>query len=71
MEYLCASTTTFCYTSSRSGTVEKYFCQTPVLDLGLGVDFTFAWYNNKDNNNDKNNTQLNFFKGIIIALGGV
>ena len=33
------------------------FCQTPVLGLGLGVDFTLA--NNKKNNND-NNPHPNF-----------
>ena len=32
----------------------EYFCQTPVLGLGLGVDFTFAW----DNNNHKNKPHL-------------
>ena len=25
-----------------------FFCQTPVLGLGLGVDFTFAWDNKKN-----------------------
>ena len=34
------------------------YCQTPVLGLGLGVDFTFAW----DNNNDKKNPHLNFLE---------
>ena len=28
----------------------EYFCQTPVLGLGLGVDFTFARDNNKNKN---------------------
>ena len=38
----------------------KYFCRTPVLGLGLGVDFTFAW----DNNNKKyNNIDNNDIKG--------
>ena len=32
------------------------FCRTPVLDLGLGVDFTFAWVN-------KNNKKKNKFSG--------
>ena len=31
------------------------FCQTTVLGLGLGVDFTVAWNNNNNNNNDKSN----------------
>ena len=29
------------------------YCQTPVLGLRLGVDFTFAW-DNKNNKKDKN-----------------
>ena len=37
------------------------FCQTPVLGLGLGVDFTFAW----DNHN--NNPHLNFVKGTVVG----
>ena len=37
------------------------FCQTPVLGLGLGVDYTFAW----DNHN--NNPHLNFVKGIVLG----
>ena len=32
------------------------FCQTPVLGLGQGVDFTFASDNN-NNNNDKDKKQ--------------
>ena len=35
-----------------------------VLGLGLGVDFTFAWDNN--DNNDKNNSHLNFVKGTVL-----
>ena len=31
------------------------FCQTPVLGLGQGVDFTFASDNNNNNNNDNDN----------------
>ena len=27
--------------------IMKDFCQTPVLGLGLGVDFTFAWDNHR------------------------
>ena len=41
------------------------YCQTPVLGLGLGVDFTFAWDNN--DNNDKNNSHLNFVKGTVLG----
>ena len=41
-------------------------CQTPVLGLRLGVDFTFAWDNNNNNNNNYNNNNknphLNFLK---------
>ena len=35
------------------GRVQKLNCQTPVLGLGLGVDFTFP--NNNNNNNNKKN----------------
>ena len=46
------------------------YCQTPVLGLELGVDFTFTWDNNNNNNgknnNDKNNPHLNFFKGTAL-----
>ena len=42
------------------------YCQTPVLDLGLGVDFTFAWdYDNSDNND--HNPHLNFVKGTVLG----
>ena len=44
-------------------------CRTPVLGLGLGVDFTFAWDNKDNNNNDnyinKNIPHLNFLKGTV------
>ena len=36
------------------------FCRTPVLDLGLGVDFTLAW--DKINKNP----HLNFLKGTDL-----
>ena len=39
------------------------YCQTPVLGLGLGVDFTFAWDNNK--NSKDMNPHLNFMKGTV------
>ena len=40
------------------------FCQTPVLGLGLGVHFTFAWDNNNIDSGNKNNKSphLNFLK---------
>ena len=41
------------------------FCQTPVLGLGLGVDFTFAWDNH--NNHNDNNPHLNFVKGTVLG----
>ena len=53
-----------------------FFCQTPVLGLGLGVDFTFAGDNhnnhnhkNHNHNNHKNddNPHLNFVKGTVIG----
>ena len=46
----------------------KQFCQTSVLGQGLGVDFTFAWYNNNNNNNNKdNNPHLNSLKGSVLG----
>ena len=45
------------------------FYQTPVLGLGLGVDFIFALdnkNNNKNNHND-NNPHLNFLKGTVLG----
>ena len=47
--------------------------QTPVLGLGLGVDFTFAEDNHKNHNrnhkNHKNviNPHLNFVKGTVLG----
>ena len=50
------------------------YCQTPVLGLGLGVDFTFAGDNHKndkddrnDKNDNKNNHHLNFVKGTAVG----
>ena len=49
------------------------FCRTPVLDLGLGVDFTFAWdndknhKNHKNDKNDNNNPHLNLLKGTVLG----
>ena len=49
-------------------------CQTPVLGLRLGVDFTFAWdnnnNNNNNNNNDKKNPHLNFREGTVPRAKG-
>ena len=52
------------------------FCGTPVLSLGLGVDFTFALDNNDNDNNDNdnndndkdNNPHLNFLKGTVLGV---
>ena len=42
------------------------YCQTPVLGLGLGGDFTFALDNHNDN--DKNdNPHINFVKGTVLV----
>ena len=41
-------------------------CQTPVLDLGQGVDFTFTWDNHKNYKNG-NNPHLNFVKGTVLG----
>ena len=50
----------------------SWYCQTPVL--GLGVDFTFAWDNNRNNknnnNNDSKNPHLNFLKGTVLVDKG-
>ena len=47
------------------------FCQTTVLGLGLGVDFTFARDNHKNHNHknhkNDNNPHLNFVKGTILG----
>ena len=42
------------------GQTEVEFYQTPVLGLGLGVDFTFAW-------NNQNSPHLNFVKGTLLG----
>ena len=49
--------------------IQKNFCQTPVLGLGLGVDFTFAGDNHKNHKNHKNhnNPHLNFVKGTVLG----
>ena len=46
-----------------------FLCQTPVLGLGLEVDFTFVWDNNKNNNNNNNHNDLylNFVKGTVLG----
>ena len=50
------------YFKDKDSTLDFHFCcGTPVLGLGLGIDFTFAW----DNNNHKNNPHLNFVKGTV------
>ena len=44
------------------------YCRTPVLGLGLWVDFSFAWDNNNDkNNNDNYKNNLNFVKGTVLG----
>ena len=45
----------------------KIFCQTPVLGLGLGVDFTFAGDNHKNHKNENDNPHLNFVKGTVLG----
>ena len=44
----------------------SYYCQTPVLGLGQGVYFTFAWDKNHKNHNH-NNPHLNFVKGTVLG----
>ena len=43
-----------------------HFCQTPVLGLGLGVDFTFAGDNHRNHKNHSN-PRLNFVKGTVLG----
>ena len=52
-----------------------FFCQTPVL--GLGVDITFAWDNNNNNNDNDKNPNLDFLRGTVqrdkeqgVGIGG-
>ena len=39
--------------------IRAVYCQTPVLGLGLGVDFTFAGDNHNNHKNDKNDKNDN------------
>ena len=51
--------------------VHRYICRTPVLGIGLGVDFTFALDNIDNNDNDNNNPHLIFLKwtaGIRVNI---
>ena len=43
------------------------YYRTPVLGLGLWVDFTFALDINDNDNNNKNNPHLNFLKGTVLV----
>ena len=43
------------------------YCQTPVLGLGVGVDFTFAGHKNHKNDKNDNNPHLNFVKGTVLG----
>ena len=49
----------------------SWYCQTPVIGLGLGVNFTFAGdnHNHKNHKNHKtdNNPHLNFVKGTVLG----
>ena len=54
------------YPSYYNFSIVRHFCQTPVLGLGLGVDFInfiFAW----DNNNNNNNPHRNFLKETVLG----
>ena len=57
-------------------TNETNFCQTPVIGLGLGVEFTFAGDNHNhknhrsDNNKNDNNPHLNLLKGTVLGDKG-
>ena len=52
---------------TNSFPLKSFFCQTPVLGLGLGVDFTFTWDNKIENHNNHNNPHLNFVKGTVLG----
>ena len=47
--------------------VDRCFCRTPVLSLGLGVDFAFSGDNHKIHKNENNNPHLNFLKGTVLG----
>ena len=58
----------------------SWYCQTPVL--GLGVDFTFAWDNKNDNKTEVESVQLGKLYGqqqlrycclrvCVVVVGGV
>ena len=53
-------------TGQVSWSLQKIFCQTPVLGQRLGVHFTFAWDNDKNHKNH-NNPHLNFVKGTVLG----
>ena len=45
----------------------SFLCQTPVLGLELGVDFTFAGDNHKNHKNENDNPHLNFVKETVLG----
>ena len=45
--------------------VFERYCRTPVLGLGLRVDYAFSWDNK--NNNNKKIPHLNFSKGTVVG----
>ena len=49
-------------------TSQLFFVKLQVLDLRLGVDFTFTLDTNDNNDNDNNNPHLNFFKGRVLGV---
>ena len=49
--------------AKRKADAINQYCQTPVLGLGLGVDFTF----DGDNHKNDNNPHLNFVKGTVLG----
>ena len=53
---------------TRSTIAQGIYWQTPVLGLGLGVDFTLAWDNDNKNHKNHNNPHLNFVKGTVLGV---
>ena len=47
--------------------LRDHFCQTPVLGLRLGVDFTFAGDDHNNHKNENDNPHLNFLKRTVLG----
>ena len=56
----------FTWSECWDGSARWTYCRSPVLGLGLGVDFTFDRDNNNYKNN-KNNSPHLFLKGTVLG----